>query len=208
MSEDIRELETERDKLRRHSVLLNEVCFKLAHALGDVPAGRDWVEADPLQLVERAVTEIERLRDNLGQVAGSTIGEAWEQLVAKNQRLSQRLDQFKELARRDRERANEAARLSAAARDETEFRGTLIDGLNEKLDVMDQNNTELIVENDRLSQRLANAEWERDLLARQRDAVIDAAEIAVIEGRWVSPKRIYELVLHDPADDSEGESEK
>lgn len=57
-----RELFAEETRLRGHSTTLNTIAWKVATALGDVPAGADRIEGDPVEQVDRLVAEITRLR--------------------------------------------------------------------------------------------------------------------------------------------------
>ncbi len=82
----------------------------------------------------------------------------------------------------DRERANDAARLSAAARDEAEeLRGQIV-SLREQVGIVDQSRMDLVVDLDRAEQKIKKLAAERDQ-ARAEAAETDRALMQVIAER-------------------------
>jgi hypothetical protein len=55
---DVPPLLAEVQRLREHSITLNSVGWKLAQALGNVPADADQVEGNPIDLAERLIAEL------------------------------------------------------------------------------------------------------------------------------------------------------
>lgn len=59
----LQEALAEVEQLRKHSITLNSISWRIAAALGDVPDGADSIEGDPSEQADRLIAEVERLRE-------------------------------------------------------------------------------------------------------------------------------------------------
>lgn len=64
-----RRLTAERDRYREHSIALNTIAWRIASALGDVPAGADRITGDPVEQADRLIAELEHIRTGLTVLA-------------------------------------------------------------------------------------------------------------------------------------------
>ena len=137
------ELRADRDRLREHSTTLNAIAWKLATALGDVPAGADAIRGNPEEQADRLIAELHRLRVLVGEEGqpgwdGCSRAEAIRQAEDKHEfgmRMSAALETVKDdlLAAReevDRLRAELATARRDAAADALDEAANDASGLN------------------------------------------------------------------------------